>query len=153
MTTMRIRRAEAADAEALAGIRRDAILALTKPALSSDQAEQWANQIAPDRITRALREHNVWVVFEQTAIGWVETDQDRITALYVSSSVAGRGAGSMLLRVAETAILAAGHRVAYLVASQNALDFYRRRGYVNYGQRDADGGWPLRKQLLIGGLR
>lgn len=145
---MKIRRAEATDAAALASIRHDAILALTKPATSSDQAEQWANRIAPDRIARALQEHDVWVACEDVAIGWIETDHDRIAALYVSSNVARRGIGSALLRVAETSILAAGHEVARLVASQNALDFYRRRGYVHCGAPDADGAWPLSKQLV-----
>jgi nucleoside phosphorylase len=61
---MRIRRAEAADEEALAQIRRSAILALAVPAISMAQAEQWATQAAVDRIARAIRNHEVWVAVE-----------------------------------------------------------------------------------------
>src|SRR5207244_10418556 len=58
---MQIRRAEAADEEALASIRRRAILALAVPAMSREQAERWATRGAADRVARAMREHDVWV--------------------------------------------------------------------------------------------
>src|SRR5437899_11157684 len=57
---MQIRRAEAADEEALASIRRRAILALAVPAMSREQAERWATRGAADRVARAMREHDVW---------------------------------------------------------------------------------------------
>jgi hypothetical protein len=41
---MQIRRAEAADEEALAWIRRDAIRALAVSAMSREQAERWATR-------------------------------------------------------------------------------------------------------------
>src|SRR5213083_913308 len=83
---MQIRRAEAADDEALASIRRRAILALAVPAMSREQAERWAARGAADRVARAMREHDVWVAVEGPAIGWVEVDRDRVAALYVSPS-------------------------------------------------------------------
>jgi putative acetyltransferase len=101
---MQIRRAEAADEEALAGIRRSAILALAVPAISMEQAEKWAARAAADRIARAIREHDVWVAVEGAAIGWVEVDRDRVAALYVSPSCSRRGVGSALLARAETSI-------------------------------------------------
>src|SRR5256885_5774904 len=75
---MQIRRAEAADEEALASIRRRAILALAVPAMSREQAERWATRGAADRVARAMREHDVWVAVEGAAIGWVEVDRDRV---------------------------------------------------------------------------
>src|SRR5687768_10289731 len=106
---MQIRRAEAADEAALAEIRRHAILALAGPALTRVQAEQWALGAAPDRIARALREHEVWVAVEEAAIGWLEVDRDRVAALYVAPEWAGRGIGSALLAHAEAANLGAGY--------------------------------------------
>src|SRR6266513_6218644 len=94
---MHIRRAEAADEEALASIRRRAILALAVPAMSREQAERWATRGAADRVASAMREHDVWVVVEGAAIGWVEVDRDRVAALYVSPSCSRRGVGSVLL--------------------------------------------------------
>ena len=144
---MQIRRAEAADEEALAGIRRSAILALAVPAISMEQAEKWAARAAADRIARAIREHDVWVAVEGAAIGWVEVDRDRVAALYVSPSCSRRGVGSALLARAETSIRSSGYATAHLESSQNALAFYLRRGYLRCGPPDADGACPLSKDL------
>jgi GNAT superfamily N-acetyltransferase len=144
---MQIRRAEAADEEALASIRRRAILGLAVPAMSREQAEGWAARGAADRVARAMREHDVWVAVEGAAIGWVEVDRDRVAALYVSPSCSRRGVGSVLLTFAETSIRNSGYTTARLESSQNALDYYLRRGYLRCGPADSDGAWPLRKDL------
>jgi putative acetyltransferase len=144
---MQIRRAEAADEEALSSIRRRAILALAVPAMSREQAERWATRGAADRVARAMREHDVWVAVEGAAIGWVEVDRDRVAALYVSPSCSRRGVGSALLTFAETSIRNSGYTTARLESSQNALDYYLRRGYLRCGPADSDGAWPLRKDL------
>jgi putative acetyltransferase len=144
---MQIRRAEATDEEALARIRRNAILALAVPAMSTEQAENWAARAATDRIARAIRDHDVWVAVGGAAIGWVEVDRDRVAALYVSPPFSRRGIGSVLLARAEAGIQSSGYATARLESSQNALDFYRRRGYVRCGPPDADGAYPLRKAL------
>src|SRR3989475_10170456 len=94
---MQIRRAEAADEEALASIRRRAILALAVPAMSREQAERWATRGAADRVARAMREHDVWEPVEGAAIGWVEVDRHRVAALYGSPSCPLRVVGSALL--------------------------------------------------------
>ena len=150
---MQIRRAEAADEEALASIRRRAILALAVPAMSREQAERWATRGAADRVARAMREHDVWVAVEGAAIGWVEVDRDRIAALYVSPSCSRRGVGSALLAHGETSIQSSGYAIARLESSQNALDFYLRRGYVRRGPPHADGAYPLSKDLTAADLR
>ena len=148
---MQIRRAEAADEAALAGIRRSAILLLAVPAMSMEQAETWATRAAPDRIARAIRDHDVWVAVEGAAIGWVEVDRDHVSALYVSPSRARRGVGSALLARAETFMRSSGYATARLESSPNALEFYLRRGYRRCGPPDADGACPLRKDLAAVG--
>jgi putative acetyltransferase len=144
---MQIRRAEAADEDALASVRRRAILALAVPAMSMEQAEKWATRAAADRIARAIREHDVWVAVDEAAIGWVEVDRERVAALYVSPSCSRRGVGSALLARAETAIRGSGYETARLESSPNALDFYFGRGYVRCGPPDVEGAYPLRKDL------
>jgi putative acetyltransferase len=144
---MQIRRAEATDEETLAHIRRSAILVLAVPAMSVKQAEKWALQVAPDRMARAIREHDVWVAVAGTAIGWVEVDQDRVAGLYVAPSCAGRGVGTALLARAEASICSAGYTTARLESSQNALAFYLRRGYLRCGPPTTDGAYPLSKDL------
>jgi putative acetyltransferase len=144
---MQIRRAEAADESALAGIRRSAILALAVPVMSMQQAETWVMRAAADRLARAIRDHDVWVAVERAAIGWIEVNRDYLAALYVSPSFARRGVGSALLARAETSIRSSGYATARLESSPNALDFYLRRGYRRCGPPDADGACPLRKDL------
>jgi GNAT superfamily N-acetyltransferase len=148
---MQIRRAEAADEEALTSIRRSAILALAVPAMSMEQAETWATRAAADRIARAIRDHDVWVAVDGAVIGWVEVDRDRVAALYVSPSYSRRGVGSVLLACAETSIRSSGYTTVRLESSQNALAFYLRRDYHQCGPPDADGAYPLRKELAAVG--
>ena len=148
---MQIRRADATDEEALASIRQTAILALAVPAMSREQAEQWATRATADRIARAMWDHEVWVAVDGAAIGWVEVDRDRVAALYVSPSCSRRGVGSVLLARAETCIRSSGYTTTRLESSPNALEFYFRRGYVRCGPPDAQGAYPLRKDLTAGG--
>jgi GNAT superfamily N-acetyltransferase len=144
---MQIRNAHANDQDALAQIRREAILALAGRTLSLEQAAHWANSAAADRCVRAIREHVVWVAIDGAPIGWVEVDQDRIAALYVAPAWARRGVGLALLAYAESAIRNAGYAVARLEASPNALGYYLPRGYMRDGLPDATGAYPLRKTL------
>jgi len=146
---MQIRRAEIADDEALANIRRNSILDLSRtvPDVSAAEAEKWAMGVAPDRIARAIREHEVWVAVEEIPIGWVEIESDRVAGLYVAPLFSSKGVGSRLLLLAEEAIAKAGYASARLEASRNALDFYLRRGYVRAGDILADGSFPLTKDL------
>lgn len=150
---MQIRRAEEADEEALAQIRRNAILALAVPAMSTEQAQKWAARAATDRVARAIRDHDVWIAVDGTALGWVEVDRARVAALYVSPAYSRRGVGSALLIHAEASIRDSGYATAHLESSQNALDFYLRRGYVRRGPPDADGAYPLSKDLTGADLK
>jgi len=143
---MKVRRAEHADEEALAVIRRRAILALAGSAASAEEAMRWANSAQPDRIERAIREHEVWVA-EDVAVGWVEIARDRVAGLYVAPPFAGRGIGSELLSLAEASIRGSGHAAVRLEASRNALEFYLRRGYRRSGRDLPDGSHPVRKDL------
>ena len=144
---MRIRRAEAAEHAALAAIRRSAILALAVPKLSPEQAVQWADAMAADRIVRAIRDHEVWVAVAADIVGWVEIAHDRIAALYVAPPYARRGVGAALMAHAEAAIRRAGCTTARLEASPNVLGFYLRRGYLHHGAPDHSGAYPMRKAL------
>ncbi len=70
-----IRRADPSDCVALSAIRRSAILELAVTAMSPSLAEQWANQAAGDRVTRAILHHAVWVAVQGVPTGWVEVDE------------------------------------------------------------------------------
>jgi putative acetyltransferase len=148
---MQICCAQAGDQNALAQIRREAILALAGRTLSLEQAAHWANSAAADRCVRAIREHAVWVAIDGAPIGWVEVDRDHVAALYVAPAWARRGVGSALLAYAESAIRNGGYAVARLEAGPNALGYYLRRGYIRDGLPDATDAYPLRKTLAAVG--
>src|SRR5438445_12389307 len=99
---MQIRRAEAADEEALASIRRCAILALAVLAMSREQAERWATRGAADRVARAMRKHDVRVAVEGAGIGWVEVERDSVAALHSSPARYPPAAATGLLAFAAT---------------------------------------------------
>src|SRR5215212_5939666 len=111
---MQIRRATLTDAEALAAIRRRAIRALAVPSISPEEAENWARQIAANRFTRAIQDHEVWVAVESVVIGWIEVDRNCIAGLYVSPIHARTGIGSALLAHAESSIESSGCTAVYL---------------------------------------
>jgi GNAT superfamily N-acetyltransferase len=142
-----IRRAGPSDHAALSAIRRNAILELAVAAMSTSQAEQWANRAAADRVTHAILHHAVWVAVQDVPIGWVEVDEDRVAALYVAPHCASRGVGSRLLLRAEAAIRDGGHATARLESSSNAATFYLHRGYLPSEARAADGALLLSKRL------
>ncbi len=143
-----IRRADSVDAESLDAVRRSSILGLSAPSISNEEAERWAGGAGADRITRAIREHSVWVAVREAAFGWIEVDCDRVNALYVAPEFARRGVGSALLCVAETSIQRAGYAAARLLASRNALDFYLHRGYLRSGPVLSDGSHPMTKHFV-----
>ena len=143
---MQIRRAESADEEILVKVRLAAILELAVPAISAEHAEKWATRAPPDRVARAIREHDVWVAVDGVPIGWVEVNRDFVAALYVSPRSSCRGVGSALLAVAENEVRRFGYATVRLEASQNAIDFYVRRGYSRTGPC-VSGAWPLSKVL------
>lgn len=145
---MQIRRAEASDEQALFHIRQRAILELAIPVIQVEEAEQWAMSAALDRVARAIAEHEVWIAVEDKIIGWIEIDHNRIAALYVLPAVARHGVGSSLLAFAEIAISKASYTTVHLDASQNAREFYLRRGYIQTGSQKPDGSWPLAKELV-----
>ncbi len=142
-----IRRAHPGDEEALGAIRRSSILGLSAPRVPADEAERWVGGAGAARIARAIREHSVWVAVQETAIGWIEVDQNRVTALYVAPEFSRRGVGSGLLCMAETSIQRAGHATARLLGSRNALDFYLHRGYLRSGPALSDGSHPMTKHF------
>src|SRR5437016_13252226 len=98
--------------------------------MSPSQAEEWANQAAVDRVTRAIQHDAVWVAVEEVPIGWVEVDEDRVAALYGAPHCSGRGVGSRLLLRAEAAIRDGGYTDARLETFPNAATLYLHGGYL-----------------------
>jgi putative acetyltransferase len=122
-----------ADAAMLAEIFRASVAELTGDDYSEAQQEAWASvaddedefgQRLADRLT-------LLATMDGSPVGFAALEgQDQIDMLYVHPAAAGLGVGSMLVDALEK--LAAARGAARLTAdvSDNAQEFFKRRGYV-----------------------
>lgn len=147
-SSLALRPARVSDAPDLAAIRRDAILGLATAEMGEQDARDWANSAAADRVLRAIDDHEVWVAeHDAVPVGWIEIHRDRIEGAYVRPDLARGGIGSALLLHAESRIRSAGHASAALDASPNAERFYLRRGYEPQSEGSVEAGRPMVKPL------
>ena len=143
-----IRRAVATDAQALASVRRAAILVLAADVLGEQEARRWADRSAPDRVSTAIAEQDVWLN-ERTGViaGWVQFHSDYVGGIYVHPNHAGRGLGARLLAWACDHIAASGQTHVRLHSSPNAEGFYIRQGLVVTGPAERGKGLPMERAI------
>jgi putative acetyltransferase len=122
-----------ADTPVLAAIFAAAITELTGDDYSEQQREAWA-AVAEDEEAfgeKLAGELTLIATLRNAPVGFASLKgKDHVEMLYVHPSVAGEGVASMLLDALEK--LAGGRGAARLIvdASDNAADFFRKRGYV-----------------------
>lgn len=149
--SLKIRAARPDDVEPLTAIRREAILTLSSAEVGRKRARDWANSATPDRVCRAIEEHEVSVAERAgQPVGWVEVEHNRIEGMYVRPNHTRRGIGSALLAHAEERIRSSGYSTAELDASGNAEQFYINRGYEPLSEGLPDSGRPMVKHLATG---
>jgi putative acetyltransferase len=122
-----------ADAPLVADIFRASIEELTEEEYSASQREAWA-AAADDEdefAARLTKQLTLLGTVGGSPVGFASLKgADEIDMLYVHPAVAGQGVASMLVDALEK--LAASRGAARLIAdvSDNAQDFFRKRGYV-----------------------
>ena len=158
--TMALRPYLAADAPLLAEIFRAAIEELTGDDYSSDQQEAWAS-VADDEEAfgqKLAGELTLIATLRAAPVGFASLKgKDHIDMLYVHPSAAGRGVASALCDALER--LAGGRGATRLTvdASDNAQDFFRKRGYIAKQRNTVtvNGEWlantTMQKTLASGG--
>jgi putative acetyltransferase len=135
------------DADRLHDIRRRSILELAPPAISEAEARAWSSQLTPARMELKLHELEVWVaVLDGVVVGWGAIRGGMVDSLYVAPEFAGQGVGGGLLEMLEGLMRDRGFHSVHLEASQNARDFYLRRGYRASGTQTPKGAWPMAKE-------
>jgi putative acetyltransferase len=92
-------------------------------AASADDEEQFAQRLAGE-LTLIATLHNSPVGFASLK------NNNHIDMLYVHPNAAGQGVGSVLCDALEKLAGARGTESLTVDASDNALDFFRKRGYV-----------------------
>jgi putative acetyltransferase len=122
-----------ADAPILAEIFRASIEKLTEDDYSVAQQEAWASAADDlEAFAERLGKHLTLIAtMDGSPLGFISLDNPTdIGLLYVHPAVAGQGIGTMLYDALEK--LAASRGVEHLKvdASDNALEFFRRRGFT-----------------------
>lgn len=148
-TAMLFRLGTPDDAAAIMRVHRESILELGTKSYSLAEAESWAAGLVAERYVTAMAEGGeTFLVAEGDGAGVVafcSYKEDEVCGLYVAPSAARSGVGSALLRRAEAAIAAAGHRRVRIGASLSGEAFYARHGYGVVLRR----GWKTRGGLTI----
>jgi putative acetyltransferase len=122
-----------ADVPMLAAIFVAAIQELTGDDYSETQQEAWA-AVADDELAfgrKLAAELTLIATMQNSPVGFASLkNNNQIDMLYVHPSVAGQGIGAMLCDALEKLAGARGTKTLSVDASDNALDFFRKRGYV-----------------------
>jgi putative acetyltransferase len=122
-----------ADTPMLAAIFAASILELTGDDYGEAQQEAWAS-VAEDEEAfgkRLAGQLTLIATLQNSPVGFASLKgPDHIDMLYVHPSVAGQGVGAMLCDALEKLAGARGTKSVSVDASDNALVFFRKRGYV-----------------------
>ena len=150
----------AADAPMLAAIFTASVQELTGDDYSEAQQEAWA-AVAEDGESFGKKlsgELTLIATMQNAPVGFAALKGiDHIEMLYVHPSVAGQGVGAILCDALEKLAGARGAKNLSVDASDNALDFFKRRGYVAQQRNSVtvNGEWlantTMRKTLANGG--
>ncbi|MEP9353798.1 GNAT family N-acetyltransferase [Xanthobacter sp. KR7-65] len=122
-----------ADAPALADLFRASVLELTGEDYDEEQQEAWSAAADDGEAFAArLAEGLTLVALRAGApVGFLSLkDNTLIDLLYVAPDAAGSGVGTALCDAAETLAKARGARAVTVDASDTALGFFQKRGYV-----------------------
>ncbi|BAM88978.1 acetyltransferase [Bradyrhizobium oligotrophicum S58] len=151
-----------ADAPVLAAIFVASIQELTSDDYSEDQQEAWASA-ADDEVSfgkKLASELTLIATLQGSPVGFAALKgNDHIDMLYVHPSAAGQGVGALLCDALEKLAGARGATGLSVDASDTAVDFFRKRGYVARQRNSVsiNGEWlantTMKKELGSGGAQ
>jgi putative acetyltransferase len=123
----------ASDAPMLAQIFVAAVQELTGDDYNEAQQEAWAAAAEDeDAFGKKLAgELTLIATLQNSPVGFASLKgADHIDMLYVHPSVVGQGVGAMLIDALEKLAGGRGAKALSVDASDNAIDFFKKRGYV-----------------------
>ena len=152
----------AADTPMLAVIFAAAVQELTGDDYSEAQQEAWAS-VADDEAAfgkKLAGQLTLIATLQNSPVGFASLKgADHIDMLYVHPSVAGQGVASMLCDALEKLAGSRGAKKLTVDASDNASEFFRKRGYVATQRNTVtvNGEWlantTMQKTLQSGGAQ
>jgi putative acetyltransferase len=122
-----------ADAPLLAEIFRASVEELTRDDYSEAQQEAWASIADNDEAFGARLANGLTVLgtVDGSPVGFASlAGNDRLDMLYVHPAAAGQGVGSMLIDALERLAASRGAKRLTAEVSDNAQEFFKRRGFV-----------------------
>ncbi len=127
-----IRRATPDDAQIAFDIRRLAIRHQCIGAYSQQQMLDWTKGAAEDGYDTLMEKHFYLVCTEgePVATGMLDLEQHEIGAIFIRPDFMQRGLGKRVLFFLEDLARELGLAEVCLDATLNAVDFYRRCGYI-----------------------
>lgn len=138
---MKIRRYEARDAEGIAEVYRNAVRGIGPVHYSAAQVAAWVS-LAPSAVAIHMRASDgrttlVAVDEREQPAGFIDMEPDgHIDLFYCAPEVAGAGVAGHLYDAVESMARAAGMMRLYSEASEAALRFFAKRGFVILHRRD-----------------
>ena len=141
MDGVQFRPARPADARTVLDIKRAAIDGIDDALYSDRQLSAWQpDETATDDFRRAIGSDTFEVLIAEldgTAAGYgvLNTDHDRIDAVFVDPGHAGRGIASSLVRQFESRARMRAAPELTIVSSLNAKSFYESLGYWDFGRK------------------
>jgi ribosomal protein S18 acetylase RimI-like enzyme len=145
MIAFEMRRANAADAQAIALAHRDSIASIGPRFYPPDVVNDWSAGLTPDLYLRAMQRGEVFFVAvgeidgKPALLGFSSHRVDATehgTAVYVRGSAARSGVGSALFRLAEADAIASGATSIQIDASLASVEFYKAHGFEEVGRRE-----------------
>jgi putative acetyltransferase len=122
-----------ADAPLVAEIFRASIAELTSDDYSEAQQDAWASAAEDEAAfgKKLAGQLTLLATLEGSPVGFVSlAGSDTLDMLYVHPAAAGHGAGAMLADAVEKLAAARGAAKLKVDASDSALEFFKKRGYV-----------------------
>jgi ribosomal protein S18 acetylase RimI-like enzyme len=139
MTTLTIRPAEAGDSAAVAAVVKESWLHANRDLLPGDSFSRLAHSSHVSALVAREWRDVLVAIFNEEIVGAVGVNPAGVIwMLYVLPTHQGLGAGSALYEAAIGTLKRAGRRKALLevlAANENAVAFYRARGWVPEGRR------------------
>ncbi|MEZ9819939.1 GNAT family N-acetyltransferase [Shewanella sp. 10N.286.45.A1] len=128
-----IRKATKADVYRVWQIRTQAILISCSSHYSQETVSSWSSAPMPDGFADVLVHHEALVFEVQNqllAFGFVDIQQRRLEALFVTPDYAGKGYGKLIASELLLVAQRAGVKQLTLSSSLNAVKFYQGLGFV-----------------------